>query len=261
VGGLIGSAVMSNGRSPVFWSAVTHKILIPSIVLPVLGFFVSLAVMALLMRIFQNTHPGRSNRFFKRAQILSGGWLSFTHGVNDAQKTMGIIALALVTTGNLNADFTAPPLWVVFAAASAMALGTYAGGWKIIKTLGGKVVKMNPTQGFAASISAASILQIGAHFGFPVSTTHCVSGTVLGAGASKRLSSVRWGVAGDIGMAWIMTLPCAALVGAFAFMLVSIHPAVMLLVAGGIALYMRTRMNTAEGAPAVPYISERSTMR
>ncbi len=244
VGGLIGSTLAYTGTNGVLWSGLAHKVLIPSVVAPALGLIVAGFTMAILMRVFQNSHPGRSNSRFRLLQIPSGAWLSLTHGMNDAQKTMGIIALAISLEHGGGADFKVP-IWVVFSAASAMALGTYAGGWKIIKTLGGKVVKMSPVQGFASSISAATILFWSAHSGFPVSTTHCVSGTVMGAGASKRLSSVRWNVAGDIVTAWVLTLPCAALVGALSYMFAAISPVVLLLVAGGIVVWIRIRMQRA----------------
>ena len=127
---------------------------------------------------------------------------------------MGIIVLALVASGHLSADFDRPPIWVIVSAASAIAAGTYAGGWRIIRTLGQRIAKLEPPQGFAAEASTSIILYLTAHFGFPVSTTHTISGSVLGAGATKRFSAVRWGVAGNIVAAWIMTIPCAALVGA-----------------------------------------------
>jgi PiT family inorganic phosphate transporter len=154
------------------------------------------------------------NRVFRRLQIVSGGFVAFTHGTNDAQKTMGIISLALVVSGHLDEDFSRPPNWVIFSAATAMAMGTYAGGWRIIKTLGTRIAKLDPPQGFAAQTSCATILWLTAHYGFPVSTTHTISGSVLGAGATRRLSAVRWGVAGNILVAWVMTIPCAGLVGA-----------------------------------------------
>jgi PiT family inorganic phosphate transporter len=164
--------------------------------------------------IIQRRSPGTVNRVFRRLQLVSGGFVAFTHGTNDAQKTMGIIMLALIATGHLSADADRPPTWVIFSAALAMALGTYAGGWRIIKTLGTRIAKLDPPQGFAAQTACASILFGTAHFGFPVSTTHTISGSVMGAGASRRLSAVRWGVAGNIVLAWVMTIPCAALVGA-----------------------------------------------
>ena len=157
--------------------------------------------------------PGTINRVFRRLQLVSGGFVAFTHGTNDAQKTMGIIALALIAGGHLAPDAD-PPTWVIASAALAMAAGTYAGGWRIIKTLGTRIAKLDPPQGFAAQTACAAILWTTAHYGFPVSTTHTISGSVMGAGASRRLSAVRWGVAGSIVVAWVMTIPCAAAVGA-----------------------------------------------
>jgi PiT family inorganic phosphate transporter len=238
VGGLVGATLAHTGFNGVLWSGLTQKVLIPSLVAPTLGFLVAALMMALLMRGFKNTHPGKSNTLFRRLQIFSGGWLSLTHGTNDAQKTMGIIALAIMLDKGGSPDFEVP-MWAVFSAATAMALGTYAGGWKIIKTLGGKVVKMSPVQGFAASASASGILYWSALSGFPVSTTHCVSGSVMGAGASKRISAVRWTVAADILQAWILTLPCAAVVGAIAYGFASLSPTVLLVIAGAIVLWMR----------------------
>jgi PiT family inorganic phosphate transporter len=170
--------------------------------------------MLALLWIIRRRHPGVVNRVFRRLQLLSGGFVAFTHGTNDAQKTMGIISLALVVSGHLDEGFSRPPNWVIFSAATAMAMGTYAGGWRIIKTLGTRVAKLDPPQGFAAQTSCATILWLTAHYGFPVSTTHTISGSVLGAGATRRLSAVRWGVAGNILVAWVLTIPCAGLVGA-----------------------------------------------
>ncbi|MDQ4019873.1 MAG: inorganic phosphate transporter, partial [Actinomycetota bacterium] len=149
-----------------------------------------------------------------RLQVVSAGFVAFTHGTNDAQKTMGIITLALIASGHVSEDDFHVPLWVIVSAATAMALGTYAGGWRIIRTLGQRIAKLEPPQGFAAETACASILFLTAKYGFPVSTTHTISGSVLGAGATRRLSAVRWGVAGEILVAWVMTIPCAALVGA-----------------------------------------------
>jgi PiT family inorganic phosphate transporter len=170
--------------------------------------------MIALLWIIRRRSPGLVNRVFRRLQIASGGFVAFTHGTNDAQKTMGIIALALVASGHLDPEAFDIPLWVIVSAAIAMAAGTYAGGWRIIKTLGTRIAKLDPPQGFAAQTACASILWTTAHYGFPVSTTHTISGSVMGAGASRRLSAVRWGVAGSILAAWVMTIPCAALVGA-----------------------------------------------
>jgi PiT family inorganic phosphate transporter len=170
--------------------------------------------MILFLWVVRRRSPGIVHQVFRRGQLVSSSFLAFTHGTNDAQKTMGIIALALVASGHLSADFDRPPTWVVVTAAAAIAAGTYAGGWRIIRTLGQRIAKLEPPQGFAAEASTSIVLFLTAHFGFPVSTTHTISGSVLGAGATRRFSAVRWGVAGNIAVAWIMTIPCAALVGA-----------------------------------------------
>ena len=214
IGGILGSAVAAAGLDVVKWDGLKDKVLIPSLIAPFLGIALAAGLMISIVWIIQRRSPGTVNRVFRRLQLVSGGFVAFTHGTNDAQKTMGIIMLALIATGHLSADADRPPTWVIFSAALAMALGTYAGGWRIIKTLGTRIAKLDPPQGFAAQTACASILFGTAHFGFPVSTTHTISGSVMGAGASRRLSAVRWGVAGNIVLAWVMTIPCAALVGA-----------------------------------------------
>jgi inorganic phosphate transporter, PiT family len=214
IGGVVGSAVAAEGLDVVKWDGLVDKVLIPSLLAPFLGVVVAAALMVAVLWLIRRRAPGIVNRIFRRLQLVSGGFVAFTHGTNDAQKTMGIIALALVASGHLSPDFERPPLWVIVSAAAAMALGTYAGGWRIIKTLGTRVAKLDPPQGFAAQTACASILWTTAHYGFPVSTTHTISGSVLGAGATTRLSAVRWGVAGNILLAWVLTIPCAAAVGA-----------------------------------------------
>ena len=213
IGGMVGSAVAAEGLGVVQWQGLWDKVLIPSLLAPVMGALLAAALMILVLWIIRKRAPGIVNRIFRRLQLLSGGFVAFTHGTNDAQKTMGIIALALIATGHLAPD-SDPPFWVILSAALAMGAGTYAGGWRIIKTLGTRIAKLDPPQGFAAQTACASILWTTAHYGFPVSTTHTISGSVLGAGASSRLSAVRWGVAGNIVVAWVLTIPCAALVGA-----------------------------------------------
>jgi len=155
-------------------------------------------------------------RGYRFGQIVSGGMLALAHGTNDAQKTMGIITLALIANGSLpeGAD---PPFWVIFSAAAAIALGTYSGGWRIIRTTGTRIIKMDAAQGFSAQGAGAAVILSSTHFGFPLSTTHVINGGVMGAGAGKRLSAVRWGVAGNIMMAWLLTLPAAAAIGALTY--------------------------------------------
>ncbi len=214
IGGMIGSAIAADGFGVVNWGGVKDKVLIPSLVAPFLGIVVAAALMVLVLWIIRRRAPSLVNRIFRRLQLISGGFVAFTHGTNDAQKTMGIISLALVASGHLSPDFDRPPTWVIVSAAAAMSMGTYAGGWRIIKTLGTRIAKLDPPQGFAAQTACASILWATAHNGFPVSTTQVISGSVLGAGATTRLSAVRWGVAGNILLAWVLTIPCAAVVGA-----------------------------------------------
>jgi PiT family inorganic phosphate transporter len=214
IGGVIGSGIAASGLDVVNWHGVVHKVLIPSLAAPFFGIALAALIMLALIWIIRRRHPGIVNQLFRRLQIVSGGFVAFTHGTNDAQKTMGVISLALVVSGHLDPEFDRPPTWVILSAALAMAVGTYAGGWRIIKTLGQRVAKLDPPQGFAAQTSCATILWLTAHFGYPVSTTHTISGSVLGAGATRRLSAVRWGVAGNILTAWVMTIPCAGLVGA-----------------------------------------------
>jgi inorganic phosphate transporter, PiT family len=214
IGGVLGSAAAAEGFDVVQWAGLREKVLIPSLLAPVMGVLVAAALMIVALWIIRKRAPGIVNRVFRRLQLVSGAFVAFTHGTNDAQKTMGIMALALVASGHLSPDFEKPPLWVIVSAAAAMGFGTYAGGWRIIKTLGTRVANLDPPQGFAAQTACASILWTTAHYGFPVSTTHTISGSVLGAGASKRLSAVRWGVAGNILAAWVLTVPCAATVGA-----------------------------------------------
>ena len=214
IGGMIGSAVAAEGLDVIKWEGLWEKVLIPSLLAPFLGIVVAGGLMVIVLWTIRRRAPGTVNRIFRRLQLVSGGFVAFTHGTNDAQKTMGIIALALVASGHLSPEFERPPTWVIVSAAAAMALGTYAGGWRIIKTLGTRVAKLEPPQGFAAQTACASILWTTAHYGFPVSTTHTISGSVLGAGATTKFSAVRWGVAGNILVAWVLTIPCAAAVGA-----------------------------------------------
>ena len=214
IGGVMGSAIMAQGWSVVQWSGLWQKVLKPSLIAPFAGLAVAFALMTLIVWVIAKRSPAKVNRVFRRGQLVSGGFVALTHGTNDAQKTMGIIALALVSSGHLNADFTRPPTWVIVCAALSMSAGTYAGGWRIIRTLGTRIAKIDPPQGFAAQTACASILWTTAHFGYPVSTTHVISGSVMGSGATRGLHAVRWGVAGNIVVAWIFTIPMAGLVGA-----------------------------------------------
>ncbi|HEU5490365.1 MAG TPA: anion permease [Gaiellaceae bacterium] len=214
IGGVAGSAIAASGPDVINWSGIWDKVVLPGLLSPTIGFVAALALMFVIVWVIRRRSPSRVNRVFRRAQIVSGSFVAFTHGTNDAQKTMGIMSLALIVSGHLDADFDRPPTWVIVSAALAMALGTYAGGWRIIKTMGTRIAKIDPPQGFAAQTACAGILWTTAHYGFPVSTTQTITGCVMGAGASRRFSAVRWGIAGNIAVAWILTLPAAALVGA-----------------------------------------------
>jgi PiT family inorganic phosphate transporter len=180
---------------------------------PVLGFVAAFAVMVALLWGFRNFYPRQVTRIFGKLQIVSAAWMAFSHGGNDAQKTMGVITMALASYYGWTGDDWGVPLWVVIAAASAMALGTAIGGWRIIRTMGLKIVELRPIDGFAAETAAGTIIEIASRLGIPVSTTHVISSAILGVGATKRLSAVRWGVAGRIVSAWVVTLPACTAFG------------------------------------------------
>ncbi len=211
-GGLIGAMIAAAGLDGVIWSGVVTKILIPMVGSPVIGFLAAWLLMTGLIWLVRKRQQGPVNTWFRRLQPISAGFMAFSHGANDAQKTMGIIALALFASGQI--DEFMIPLWVKIVCALAMAAGTYSGGWRIIHTLGSKVIKLDPIHGFAAETAAASVIQAATHFGIPVSTTHTITAAIMGVGSTQRLSAVRWGVAGNIVTAWVLTLPAAGLVGA-----------------------------------------------
>jgi PiT family inorganic phosphate transporter len=212
IGGLIGAAVVQSGYSGVQWHGVWEKVVVPGAISPLVGFAGAFLLVLLIYRLFFKLSPGVANRGFRYGQLATGTWVAFTHGANDAQKTMGVIALALYTNGNISEIYV--PTWVKIAAGLTIAAGTYAGGWRIIRTLGQRIYKMQPEHGFAAQLSAGTTLYVGTHFGFPISTTHVVTGSVMGAGATRRFSAVRWGLAGNIAVAWLLTLPATGLVAA-----------------------------------------------
>ncbi len=212
IGGLVGAALASG--SFVAWSAIEQKVLIPMVVSPLVGFVVAFLFMLAILWIFRKRNPGKTNRGFRMAQTLSAAAMALGHGLQDAQKTMGVIFLALLTAGYVDAG-DGLPLWVIAAAATAISLGTYAGGWRIMRTLGRRIIHLDPPRGFAAETTAASILYVTAYvFQAPISTTHIITSSVMGAGATKRLSAVRWGVARSIIGAWILTFPMAGLAAA-----------------------------------------------
>jgi PiT family inorganic phosphate transporter len=214
---VVGSAFAAAGADAVIGEGILGKILVPALVAPVVAFAVGALAIVISYRVVARQRPGPVSRGFRLGQIVSGSMLALAHGTNDAQKTMGVITLALIAHGTLDADTFEVPMWVVVSAASAIALGTYTGGWRIIRTMGTRIIKMDTAQGFSAQGAGAAVILAASSFGFPLSTTHVISGGVIGAGAGKRLSAVRWGVAGNILAAWLMTLPAAAAFGAAAY--------------------------------------------
>jgi inorganic phosphate transporter, PiT family len=212
IGGLVGAALVQSGSSGVQWHGVWEKVILPGTISPAVGFAGAFLLLLLIYRVFFGLPPGVAHRSFRYGQLASGTWVAFTHGANDAQKTMGVIALALFANGNISSFYI--PTWVKIAAGLTIAAGTYAGGWRIIRTLGQRIYKLSPEHGFAAQVAAGTTLYVGTHYGFPISTTHVVTGSVMGAGAVRRLSAVRWGIAGSIVTAWLLTLPAAGLVAA-----------------------------------------------
>jgi PiT family inorganic phosphate transporter len=217
IGGVVGAAFVAHGAAAVETQGLLDKVIVPALVAPIVAFVAAGGAILITYRMVGRLRPGPVNRGYRLGQIASASLLSLSHGTNDAQKTMGIITLALITHGKLSGTNPHPPTWVILSAATAIALGTYSGGWRIIRTMGSRIFKMDPAQGFAAQSGGAAVLLTAAHLGFPLSTTHSITGAVLGAGAAKRLSAVRWGLAGNIVVAWILTLPAAAAVGALTY--------------------------------------------
>ncbi|HZR96107.1 MAG TPA: inorganic phosphate transporter [Gaiellaceae bacterium] len=215
IGGLVGAALVQSGVKGVEWHGLWEKVVVPGAVSPAVGFVLAFLLIVLIYRIFFRAPPGVAHRSFRYGQLATGTWVAFTHGANDAQKTMGVIALALFTHGSIDSFYI--PDWVKIAAGLTIAAGTYAGGWRIIRTLGQRIYKMQPEHGFAAQLAAGATLYTGTQYGFPISTTHVVTGSVMGAGAVRGLSAVKWGVAGNIVVAWLLTLPMAGGVAALLY--------------------------------------------
>jgi inorganic phosphate transporter, PiT family len=214
IGGLVGAALIQSGEKGVLWHGLAHRVVIPALLAPAIAFAAAFLLLLLIYWVFQWLNPGIASRGFRLGQLATGTWVAFTHGANDAQKTMGVIALALVLHNHGDVANLEIPTWVKVSAGLAIALGTYAGGWRIIRTLGQRVFQMEPESGFAAQAAAGTTIYLATKYGYPLSTTHVVSGAVMGAGATKRLSAVRWGVAGSIVTAWVLTIPAAAAVAA-----------------------------------------------
>ena len=222
IGGYAGAAVAKAGPTVIIASGWT-KTLIYIIVAPLMGLVLGLAIEVAIFWLFRRSSPLRVDRVFRRLQLLSAAAYSLGHGTNDAQKTMGIIAGVLFTAGYLKVFSI--PTWIILTAHTAIALGTLTGGWRIIHTMGSKITKLQPVGGFAAETAGAITLFIASHFGIPVSTTHTITGAIVGVGATRRLSAVRWGVAGQIVWAWVLTIPMAGLIGATTYWLVRIFGA------------------------------------
>jgi len=219
IGGYAGAAIANAGFSAIILSGWT-KTLIYIVLAPLIGMTLGLVIMVLIFNLFRRAAPRRVDRVFRKLQLVSAALYSLGHGGNDAQKTMGIIAGVLVTAGYLK-TFSIP-IWVILAAHAAIALGTLSGGWRIIHTMGSKITRLQPVGGFAAETAGAITLFVATAFSVPVSTTHTITGAIVGVGATRRLSAVRWGIAGKIVWAWILTIPMSAAIGAAIFWIVRI---------------------------------------
>jgi PiT family inorganic phosphate transporter len=219
IGGLFGATLVAAGPSAFKPEGVVNKVLIPMVTSPAIGFVGAFVLMVALYWIFRRAPRRRTNNAFRRLQVGSAGFMAFSHGSNDAQKTMGIITLALFSAGLI--ETVTVPTWVIIVSASALSLGTAVGGWRIMHTMGQRVVKLEPVHGFAAETTAASVLFVTAHFGMPVSTTHVISSAIMGVGSARGVRGVRWGVARSILIAWVITIPAAGFVAAVAWILMS----------------------------------------
>ena len=219
IGGLLGASAAAAGFGSWNLDGILGKVVVPLVSSPIAGVLIGLVLMIVIFNLFRRVNPKKMNDRFRRLQVLSAAYMAFSHGSNDAQKTMGIMTLALVNAGVLP-EFKVP-LWVIILAASAISLGTAAGGWRIIRTMGTRVVKLDPVHGFAAETTAATIIFGASQLGMPVSTTHVISSAIMGTGASDRFNSVRWGLARNIGIAWVLTLPAAGATAALAYWILS----------------------------------------
>ncbi len=221
VGGLVGAAIAAAGISSIHSSGV-ETIVLFMVVSPIIGLIFGFLFTLIIMRTFRESHPTKINNYFRRLQLFSAAFYSLTHGTNDAQKTMGIIALLLITTGistQSEANNLPIPYWVIISCAAAIGFGTFFGGWRIVKTMAQRVTRLRPYQGFAAETSSGLVLASMAHLGIPVSTTHVISSSIMGVGATDKLSAVRWGIARQIVGAWILTIPAAALISALTYLI------------------------------------------
>ncbi|HOM20501.1 MAG TPA: inorganic phosphate transporter [Ottowia sp.] len=218
IGGIVGAAVAKAGTGPLVMAGVLKTVAF-IFVSPLLGYLLGSAMMVAVAWIFRRARPGRVDKWFRRLQLLSAGAYSLGHGGNDAQKTIGIIWMLLIATGYAGAGESSPPLWTIISCYAAIAVGTMFGGWRIVKTMGQKITKLKPVGGFCAETGGALTLFIATGLGIPVSTTHTITGAIVGVGSTQRASAVRWGVAGNIVWAWVLTIPASALVAALAYWL------------------------------------------
>ncbi|MDB5059936.1 MAG: phosphate transporter [Chloroflexi bacterium] len=215
IGGLVGATLIASGPDHVVWTGLGAKVVLPGIISPLLGMLVGFCLMLSVYWLFFRQRPTWVHALFRRLQPFSAAFLAFSHGSNDAQKTMGIISLALLSGGYVDSFYV--PTWVIIASATVIALGTFSGGWRIIRTMSQRVVRVEPPNGFATEFTAGLVLLAASIRGYPVSTTHVVNGALMGVGATRRFSAVRWGVAGNIVFAWVLTLPAAGLLGFLAY--------------------------------------------
>lgn len=218
-GGLVGATIFAAGGD-VQWSNITEKILLPMVLSPIVGFVLGFAAMIAVLWIFRGGHPARLNRGFRHAQTISAAAMSIGHGMQDAAKTIGVVVLAL-HVGGWQSDARTIPEWSIWASAAVLAAGTYSGGWRIIRTLGRKIIDLRPPEGFAAETVASGVLYFNALvLGAPISTTHTITSAIMGVGATKRLSAVRWNVAGNIVLGWVITFPAAATIACLLYLVV-----------------------------------------
>lgn len=217
IGGLVGAAIAKGGFGLVIWASLLDKVVYPLVASPIAGFIAAYLLMTLITLAVRHSNAARTSAFFRRIQLISAALMALSHGQNDAQKSMGIITLALFSAKVI--PQAEVPFWVKLACALSMGLGTSAGGWRIMRTLGHKIIRLDPVHGFAAETSGAAVILTASHFGMPISTTHAITASIFGVGASKRLSAVRWKVAQNVVVAWFVTIPASAAVGALAYVL------------------------------------------
>lgn len=222
IGGLVGAGIASLGFNIVQWTILLQKVLLPFVLSPLVGFLGAFLIMKFLFVVCRYFRLQQVNNFFRRFQVVSSAFMAFSHGSNDAQKTMGIITLALISSHQISGEQFVVPIWVIILSATAMALGTAGGGWRIIKTMGSKIFTMTPMDGFSAETAAATVIETASRFGFPLSTTHIISSSIIGVGASHRIKTVRWQVVGKIVQTWILTIPICSLLAFVSYKLLKL---------------------------------------